>query len=55
MYCLSNSAYVFNHDTSLDLLAVDVVNCIVGDCNKPYLRHAPRISLLDVVCVNKSV
>ena len=55
MHCLSNSANVFDHNASFDLLAVDVVNCIVGDCNKPHLRHAPRISLLDVVCVNKSV
>ena len=55
MHCLSNSAYVFDHDASFDLLAVDVVNCIVGYCNQPYLRHAPRISLLNVVCVNESV
>ena len=55
MHCLSNSAYVFNHDASFDLFAVDVVNCVVGDCNQPYLRHAPRISFLDVVCVNESV
>ena len=55
MHCLSNSANVFDHNASFDLLAVDVINCIVGYCNQPYLRHAPRVSLLYIVCVNESV
>ena len=54
-HCFSNCSNILDHDAPFDLFAVNVVNCVIGNRKCSHLRHAPRIGLLDIVCVNESV
>ena len=45
-HCFCHSPNVFNCNTALDLFFVDVVDCIVCDCEGSLLRPVEHVRLL---------